>query len=84
MPVELELVTRVSKIIHETLNVDVPSPDTDLIETGLVDSLALVTLLVGLEEDFACELPLDKFDVERFRSVEHIADFLASLGWGAP
>ena len=80
MPAEPRLVSRISGLIHETLNVEVLSPDADLIETGLLDSLALVTLLVELEEDFACELPLDDFDLDQFRTVRRIADFLASLG----
>ena len=84
MPAEFDLVSRVSALISERLNVDVPSPDTDLIRTGLVDSLGLVTLMVGLEEDFCCELPLDKFDLECFRTIEDIADLLASLGSWTP
>ena len=53
---------------------------TDLIEAGLLDSLALVTLIVALEDEFAVALPLDDFDVDRFRSVDAMSAFLAAAG----
>jgi D-alanine--poly(phosphoribitol) ligase subunit 2 len=46
----------------------------------MLDSLALVMLITTLEDTFACELPLDDFEIERFRSVERIAEFLRSAG----
>lgn len=71
---------RITDLIRDRLSVEVPAADTDLIESGLLDSLALVMLITALEEAFACELPLDDFDLERFRSVERIAEFLRSAG----
>jgi acyl carrier protein len=52
---------RVTEIIRDRLNAEVPSAETDLIESGLLDSLALVILIAALEEVFACELLLDDF-----------------------
>ena len=40
-------------------------------------SLALVTLIVALEETFGVQLPLDDFDIERFRSIDAMTAFLA-------
>ncbi len=71
---------KVTEIIRDRLNAEVPSADTDLIESGLLDSLALVMLIAALEEAFACELLLDDFDLERFRSVERIAAHLQTSG----
>jgi acyl carrier protein len=71
---------RITDLIRDRLSVEVPTADTDLIKSGLLDSLALVMLITALEEAFACELPLDDFDLERFRSVERIAEFLRSAG----
>lgn len=68
----------ITELVRERLDVEVPDADTDLIESGLLDSLALVTLITAIEETFACELPLDDFDVERFRSVARIVGFLRS------
>jgi D-alanine--poly(phosphoribitol) ligase subunit 2 len=67
-------------LVRDRLGVEVPSSDTDLVPDGLIDSLALVTLIVGIEDTFGCRLPLDDFDIERFRSVDAMAAFLAEVG----
>jgi D-alanine--poly(phosphoribitol) ligase subunit 2 len=69
-------VERVRLLIRDALSVDVPNGDTDLIDSGLLDSLALVTLIVEIEDEFEVELPLDDFDLDQFRSVARIAAFL--------
>lgn len=74
------VVARISALIEERLGIAVPAPDADLIDAGLLDSLALVNLIVGLEDTFACELPLDDFDVSWFRSVQRIAEYLENAG----
>lgn len=68
------------ELVRDRLGVEVPSSDTDLVADGLIDSLALVTLIVGIEDTFGCRLPLDDFDIERFRSVDAMAAFLAEVG----
>jgi acyl carrier protein len=68
------------ELIRDRLNVDVVDVNEDLIETGVVDSLALVTLITTLEEMFACELPLDDFDLENFRSARRITQYLDASG----
>ena len=45
-------------LVRDRLGVEVPSSDTDLVADGLIDSLALVTLIVGIEDTFGCRLPL--------------------------
>lgn len=67
---------RVQRLFVETLNVEVPSPDTDLIEGGLLDSLALVELLFALEREFAVTIALENLDIDTFRSVRRIAEFV--------
>jgi D-alanine--poly(phosphoribitol) ligase subunit 2 len=68
------------QLIRDRLNIDVVDVDVDLIDTGVVDSLALVTLIITLEEMFACELPLDDFDIENFRSARRITQYLDASG----
>ena len=67
---------RISRLIRDVLGVEVPSPDTDLIESGLLDSLALVSLLAEIEREFEFELPLDTLDVEDFRTVSSAARYV--------
>jgi acyl carrier protein len=67
---------RITRLIRENLGLDVPSPDTDLIESGLLDSLALVSLLAEIEREFGFELPLDTLEVDDFRTVESAASYV--------
>lgn len=76
----VEIEHRLVALIQDRLNLAVPATDTDLIESGFLDSLALVTLIAALEESFACELPLDDFNLDNFRSVDRISEFLRSSG----
>jgi D-alanine--poly(phosphoribitol) ligase subunit 2 len=75
-----DVIAQLTDLVRDQLGVDVPSSDTDLLAVGLLDSLALVTLIVGIEDTFGCRLPLDDFDIDRFRSVDAMAAFLAEAG----
>jgi D-alanine--poly(phosphoribitol) ligase subunit 2 len=68
----------VAEIFSQELHVDVPSYDSDLFETGVLDSLQLVELLFQLEQQFGVCISLDETDVENFRSIERISVMLAS------
>ncbi|MDQ4032311.1 MAG: acyl carrier protein [Actinomycetota bacterium] len=80
MSTDLEVMGQIADLIRDRLSIEVPAQDTDLVESGLLDSLALVMLITALEDAFGCELPLDDFEIERFRSIERIAEFLRSAG----
>jgi acyl carrier protein len=69
---------RITRLIKDTLGVTVDSIDTDLIETGLLDSLALISLLAEIEREFGFELPLDTLEVDDFRTVESAATYVES------
>ena len=73
-------IDRVQRLFVEALNVQVPSPDTDLIDGGLLDSLALVELLFAMEREFNVTIPLEVLDIDRFRTVNSIADFVEQSG----
>ena len=71
---------RVVALFRQTLDRAVPSAQTDLLESGLLDSLALVELLVALEQEFQVTFALDELDVESFRTVERIGEFVDGSG----
>jgi len=77
MMYERDLHAQIIKIFSEKLNLEVPSVDTDLVEGGILDSLAFVELLVCLEQEFVVEVPMDSFDIDNFRSIAKIAEFVA-------
>jgi methoxymalonate biosynthesis acyl carrier protein len=68
---------RVQRLFVETLNTQAPAADTDLIEGGLLDSLALVELLLALEREFGVTIALEELEIDTFRSVASIVDFIA-------
>jgi acyl carrier protein len=72
-------IDRVRDLIREVVSVEVPSDETDLIEDGLIDSLALVTIVAELEEQFGVEFALDDFNVDQFRSVDRIVETLLRM-----
>jgi acyl carrier protein len=71
---------RILELIRDRLNIDVADVDVDMIETGVLDSLALVTLITAIEDALSCELPLDDFDIENFRSARRISQYLEASG----
>ena len=70
---------RITRLIRDVLGVEVPSPETDLIEGGYLDSLALVSLLAEIEREFGFELPLDTLEVDDFRTVGSAAAYVDSV-----
>lgn len=66
------------EIIRDTLNVEVPSAETDLIDSGVLDSLAFVELLFEIERAFAVSIPLEDLELESFTSIRRISDLIVS------
>jgi D-alanine--poly(phosphoribitol) ligase subunit 2 len=67
---------RVAALFATRLNLVVPSTDADLFETGALDSLGFVELLVQLEAEFGVPTSLKDMELDTFRSVASIADFI--------
>ena len=79
-----EAQARVQAIFRDRMEVEVPSADTDLFESGLVDSLTFVELLVHLEEEFGRRISLDELELEDLRSIDRIARVMSRNGSGPP
>jgi acyl carrier protein len=62
----------------DKLHLDVPSAETDLFEIGILDSLKFVELLVQLEQQYGTRVSLDDLDMDNFRSIARIAQYVAS------
>lgn len=73
------LTDQVVELIRDVLQVEVPAPDSDLVAEGLIDSLALVSLITEVELEFGIRLPIDEFELTRFRSAEQIATVVAEI-----
>ena len=70
------LQAELTTLFTKRLGVEVPSPDTDLLATGRLDSVGFVELLVQLEKRFGLRVELDDVEVEHFRSLAAIAAFI--------
>lgn len=78
MPDATHLEPRIAALFASKLNVQVPSFHTDLIDTGLVDSLTFVEFLAQLEQEFGIHVSLDDLELDHFRSIARIAGFVAT------
>jgi D-alanine--poly(phosphoribitol) ligase subunit 2 len=63
-------------LFKEKLEREVASLETDLIETGLLDSLIFVELLFQIEKEFGITLPVDQLEIEYFRTINSIVEFI--------
>ena len=75
---ENDVVDEIRALLSEKLLVEVESPDTDLLESGIMDSLTLVQLLVHLEERFGLKVAMHELEIEELRSLQSIAHLVAS------
>ena len=69
---------QLSRLFAEQLGIEVPSVETDLIDTGLVDSLTFVEFLAQLEAGFGVRVSLEDLEIDRFRTISSIARFIAT------
>jgi len=70
---------QISKLLAEKVHVEIPLTTVDLLEAGILDSLTLVELIVGLEEEFGVQIPFEQVEIDDFRSVAAISRHVALL-----
>ena len=78
-PAADESVKRVQGLMKDVLATTPDDIDQDLLEAGVLDSMALIELLYAIEQEFTVELPLEDLDVELLRSVRGIASYVDKL-----
>lgn len=69
----MSLETQLSALFTDKLNVKVPAPDTDLLASGLLDSLQIVELVAQIEQQFGLRIDLERVDFDDLRSLSGIA-----------
>jgi acyl carrier protein len=67
---------RIAELIRDQVGIQVPDSSTDLLATGLIDSLSLVALFLALEQAFQFEVEMEDLELDDFRSTERIADYV--------
>ncbi len=72
------LIREIQALFLEKLALRVESAETDLFQTGILDSMTLVQFILHLEEHVGLHLPMEGLEVDSFRSVVKIAELVAS------
>jgi len=70
------LQSRLLKLMEQVLHLTIPSIETDLFETGALDSLVFIDLLMLLERDFGLSIDMAVIELEDFKSVDSISTFV--------
>jgi acyl carrier protein len=68
--------TRLRALMLRHLHVEVPSADADLLESGVLDSLQLVDLLLLIEEHFGRRIAIEAIDLEDLRTLTRLTQLL--------
>ena len=69
---------RVVSIFTTNLGLPAPAIDADLFDTGVLDSVTFVDLLLHLEREFGIKCPLEELELDNFRSIGRIVNFIQS------
>lgn len=62
-----------TELFSSKLNLDVPTHDTELLQSGILDSMMLVELLVVIEREFGVTVSVETLDIDQFGSLASIA-----------
>ena len=68
---------RVHDVLKTVLNPTQSLEAVDLIETGIMDSLALVSVIMELETVFNMSIPFEKLEIDNFRTLDSISQFIS-------
>jgi len=69
----------IDSILRDRLRITVPTPTTDLLETGLLDSMGLVELIAAIEQRFEVVINLMDLDLDHVRTVHAINTLVESV-----
>src|SRR5262245_39227660 len=67
---------QITHLLSEKVHIEAQSVEMDLMESGLLDSLTLVELMASLEEQFGIHISFDEIEIDNFRSVKRITEFV--------
>jgi acyl carrier protein len=71
------LLGQLATVFADVTGSNPPDPDADLLEGGVLDSLALVELLFAIEQELGIVVPAERLEIERFRTLACLAELVA-------
>lgn len=78
---QTQIRVNVSKVVCKTLTMETIAYEEDLIDSGLLDSLSLIQLMVALEEEFNIRIEPEEFDFEDYRSVKSMTEMIRRISY---
>ena len=72
------IIRHLGALFVESLHIDAPLPDTDLFESGTIDSLQLVELLLQIERRFGVQIAVENIDLDSLRTLRRISEMVAA------
>ena len=77
------IIERLGALFVERFHIEVPCADTDLLETGILDSFQFVELLAELEQRFGFRVRIEDIDLDDLRTLKRIVRKVAANGGAA-
>ena len=77
------IVAEISDFFVASRGVEPPDVDLDIFEMGYVDSLFALQLVTFVEQRFQFEVTADDLDLDNFRTVSRLADFVRAKRAGS-
>jgi acyl carrier protein len=71
------LLGEIRALFLDRLDIRIESPDADLFQTGVFDSMTLVEFILALEEHFGLRFPMEELELDSVLSVVRIAQLVA-------
>ena len=68
---------QITDIFVERFETRLASNEIDLLESGIVDSVRIVELVLEIEQRFGVSLPFEDLEIEDFRTVPRLAERIA-------
>jgi acyl carrier protein len=80
---ENAIIGQLDALFVENFHIEVPSSHTDLLDSGILDSLQFVELLVQLEQRFGLRIKIEDIELNDLRTLSRIARLVAANGAAA-
>jgi betaine-aldehyde dehydrogenase len=77
------ILERLDALFVKSFHIEVPSPDADLLDLGILNSLQFVELIFELEQHFGLRIRIEDIDLDDLRTLSRIARLVAANGAAA-
>jgi acyl carrier protein len=68
---------QIAEIFAGRFETKLDSDDIDLLDSGIVDSVKIVELVLEIEQRFGVSLPFEELEIEDFRTLSRLAERIA-------